>query len=139
MSVPEWVKYELIQDTGSRMLPVAPIPTGVRRSVGAASPGAPHVDAATARATPATRLRTPTTRLAIWMLRRGNRSVGLVFATLLAVALGVAADWAWDQAQNGSVIFYAAWAWWAWDAVKLGAVAVALLVMLAYERLRSLA
>lgn len=139
MSVPDWVKYELTHDTGSRMLRAAPIPTAVPRSAGSRVSGAPHVDVATTDATPAPSLRTPTTRLAIWMLRRGNRGVGLVFAALLAVAFGAAAGWAWDQAQNGSVIFYAAWVWWVWDAVKLGVVAVASLVMLAYERLRSFA
>lgn len=116
MTAPTWAAYEMTHSTGSGALPATSVPVYLRGSSSESRDAGPS--------DPVFEM-TPTTKLARWMCRRGNRSRGLALALVAAGGYAVAA-----------LFFYgmhhlAVWAFvglFAWNAVKFALVAVWLIL-----------
>lgn len=114
MSTPTAIKYEMTKGAGSWLRPVPE--------------AAWDVDPADSGYLGAFfRMRTPTTRAAIWMCRRGNREWGLLLVCSASFVYANAASFFSAQPDNSVTWFLTVLA--GWNAAKLGLVAVVLLLM----------
>lgn len=112
MTAPTWAAHEMTHDTGSGALPATSVPAYLRDASGES------YDDGSSGAIFET---TPTTKLARWMCRRGNRGWGLPLALVAAAGYAALATFFYGMHH---VAVWALVALFAWNAAKFALVAV---------------